>query len=132
MNTFKRFGLEIQACNIRTRSVHKRGIEMEEAILQGLTSMFPNVQHLYCVRHLMQRGEEKINCLLQKLDCRESERLRAKKEILSDIYGVRRGGLYEYGLEESSDAEEFSKKLASLEIKWESRCPAFFKWFNEK
>ena len=69
---------------------------------------------------------------MQKLDCRENERLRAKKEILSDIYGERRGGLYEYGLAESSDAEEFSEKLASLERKWESRCPGFFKWFNEK
>ena len=105
---------------------------MEEAILQGATSMFPDVQHLYCVRHLMQRDEQKINCILQKLDCRENERLRAKKEILSDIYGERRGGLFEYGLAESSDVEEFSEKLVSLERKWESRCPGFFKWFNEK
>ena len=132
VNTFKRFGLEIQACDIRTRSVHKIGINMEEAFLQGLTAMFPNVQHLYCVHHLMQRGEQKINCLLQKLDCRESERLRAKKEILSDIYGERRGGLYEYGLAESSDGEQFPEKLISLEINWESRCPGFFKWFNQK
>ena len=132
VNIFKRFGLEIQACDIRTRSVHKIGIDMEEAILQGVTSMFPDVQHLYCVRHLMQRDERKINCLLQKLDFRENERLRAKKEILSNIYGEGRGGLYEYGLAESSDAEESSEKLASLERKWERRCPGFFKWFNEK
>ena len=33
VNTFKRFGLEIQACDIRTQSVHKIGIDMEEAIL---------------------------------------------------------------------------------------------------
>ena len=75
----------------------------------------------------MQRDEQKINCPLQKLDCRENERLRAKKEILRDIYGERGGGLYEYGLAESSDAEEFSEKLASLERKWESQCPGFFK-----
>ena len=78
VNTFKRFGLEIQACDIRTRSVHETRIDMMEGILQGLvTSMFPDIQHLYCVRHLMQRDEQKINCLLQKLDCRENERLRA-------------------------------------------------------
>ena len=94
--------------------------------------MLPDVQQLYCVHHLIQRDEQKTNCILQKLDCRENERLRAKKEILSDIYGERRGGLYEYGLAESSDAKEFSEKLASLERKWESRCPGFFKWFNEK
>ena len=55
VNAFKRFGLEIQACDIRTRSVRKIVIDMEEAILQGITSRFPNVQHLYCVRHLLQR-----------------------------------------------------------------------------
>ena len=112
--------------------MHKIGIEMEEAILQRVTSMFPDVQYLYFVRHLIQRDEQKINCLLQKLDCRENERLRSRKEILSDIYGERRGGLYEYCLAESSDAKEISEKLASLERKWESRCPGFFKWFNEK
>ena len=131
MNTFRRFGLEIQACNIRIRSVHKIGLDIEEAVLQGVASMFPDVHHLYCICHLMQRDEQKINCILQKLDCRENERLRPQKEILSDIYGERRRGLYEYGLE-FSDAEEFSEKLASLERKWESRCPGFFKWFNEK
>ena len=41
--------------------------------------MFPDVQHLYCVRHLMQRDEQKINCLLQKLDYRENERLPDEK-----------------------------------------------------
>ena len=132
VNIFKRFGLETQPCDIRTQSVRKIGIDMEEAILQGVASMFPDVQHLYCVRHLMQGDEEKINCIFRKLDCRENERLRVKKEILSDIYCERRGGLYEYGLAESSDAQEFSEKLASLERKWERRCPGFFKWFNEK
>ena len=132
VNTFKRFGLEIQAYDIRTRSVYKIGTDMEETILQGVTSMFPDLQHLCRVRQLMQRDEQKINCPLQKLDCRENERLHAKKEILRDIYGERGGGLYEYGLAESSDAEEFSEKLASLERKWKSRCPGFFKWFNEK
>ena len=102
---------------------------MEEAILQGVASMFPDVQHLYCVCHLMQRDEQKRNCIVQKLDCRENERLRAKKKILSDINGERRGRLYEYGLAKSSDAEEFSEKLPSLERMWESRCPGFF---NEK
>ena len=105
--------------------MRKIEIDMEEAILQGVASMFPDVQHLYCVRLLMQRDKQKINCILQKLDCWENERLRAKKEILSNIY-ERRGGLYEYGLAEPSDAEEFSEKLAFLERKWKSRCPGFF------
>ena len=34
----------------------------------------------------MQRDEQKINFLLQKLDCRENEKLCAKKEILNNSY----------------------------------------------
>ena len=60
--------------------------------------MSPDVQHLYSIHHLMQRDEQKINCISQKLDCRENEILSAKKEILSNIYSKRRGALYEYGL----------------------------------
>ena len=90
--------------------MRKIGIDMEEAILQGVvTSMFPDLQHLYCVRYLMQRDEQKINYLLQKLDCRENERLRAKKEILSDIYGERRRGLYEYVLQNPQMLKNFQK-----------------------
>ena len=75
VNTFKRFGLEIQGCDIRTGSICKIGIDMEKPILQGVASMFPEVQHLYCVHHLMQRDKWKINFLLKKLDCTENEGL---------------------------------------------------------
>ena len=63
VNTFKIFRLEIQVCDIRTQSVRKIGVDMEEASLEGVASMFPDVQHLYCVHHLMQRDEQKINCI---------------------------------------------------------------------
>ena len=44
----------------------------------------------------------------------------AKKEIILDIYGQKRGTLYEYGLAASSDEAEFRGKLNSLQQKWGS------------
>lgn len=73
-------------------------MQMEEEILKGVCSILPEVQYLYCVHHLMQRDEQKINSLLQNV---------AKKEIVSDTYSKRRGGLYECGYSECWDAEEF-------------------------
>ena len=52
----------------------------------------------------------------------------AKKEIILDIYGQKRGTLYEYGLTESSDEAEFCGNLNSLQQKWGSRCKEFFDW----
>ena len=83
--------------------MHETRIDMMEGILQGLvTSMFPDIQHLYCVRHLMQRDEQKINCLLQKFDCRENERLRPntaqkmKFSIEDLVWGLRKLRIWSY------------------------------------
>ena len=54
----------------------------------------------------------------------------AKKEIMLDIDGERRGTLCEYGLAESSGEAEFRGKLNSLQQKWESYCEGFFDWFR--
>ena len=67
--------------------------------------------------------------MMDRKKCTEGKKMMAKKEIKLDIYGQRRGTLYEYGLAESSDEEEFCGKLNSLQQKWESRCEGFFDWF---
>ena len=60
-------------------------------------------------------------------------KVNAKKDIIKDIYGQRKGGLYEYGLIEDIDEADFTAKLASLKkAKWESRCAGFFDWFLRK
>ena len=63
---------------MRTRSLIKMETDIEEAIFQGVSSILPEVEHLYCVRHLMQRDKLKINPLLQKVDFKKDERLHAK------------------------------------------------------
>ena len=102
---------------------------MEDAIFKGVKVLFPNVKHLYCVRHLQKRDEIKISKLMEARNCSDKERNRAKREIIIDIYGQRKGDCYEYGLCEANDEKEFTSKLMSKEQKWETLCKGFFAWF---
>ena len=131
-STFARFALELQACNSEIRKLKKVGLDMEDAIFQGIKHFFPDIKQLYCVRHLMKRDEMKLDKLFGRMKCSAAEKNKAKSEILKDIYGERKGAVYEYGLAESHDSDDFSAKLNSLQSKWESQCTGFFQWFMEK
>ena len=109
--TFTRFALEIQACNPETRGIKKIGVDMEDAIYNGVKILFPEAQQLYCFRHLKQRDEMQILKIMDRKKYTEKEKMMAKKEIILDIYEQRRGTLYKYGLAELSDEAEFCGKL---------------------
>ena len=79
--TFTRFALELQASNPETRKLKKIGVDMEDAIFNGMQSLFPDVSKLYCVRHMKQRDKIKIGKLLAKFKCSENENVfKAKQE----------------------------------------------------
>ena len=118
--TFTRFALEIQVCNTETKGIKKTGVDMEDAIYNRVKKIFPEAQQLYCVRNLKQRDEIQILKTMDRKKCTEKEKMMARKEIILDIYGQRRGTLYEYGLAESSDEAKFCGKVNSLQQKWES------------
>ena len=115
--TFTRFALEIQACNPETRGIKKTGVDIEDAVYNGVEILFTEAQHFYCVRHLKQWGEMQILKMMDRKKCTEKEKIMAKKEIILDVYGQKRDTLYEYGLAESSDETEFCGKLNSLQRK---------------
>ena len=126
--TFRRFAVELLA-NPRLANLKKIGVDMEEAIYNGLSSLLPNVEKLHCVRHLKQRDEAQIIKILNKFNGTELQINKIKKDILDDIYGQRMGGVYEYGLTESTDKEEFLSKLESCKRKWNANCNGFYDWF---
>ena len=128
-STFTRFALEMMALNASISRVKKIGVDMEEAIFNGINAVIPNSQALYCIRHLKQRDEAKLDKLFAKLGCTQAEKNKAKSSILKDIYGDRKGTLLEYGLSESLDKADFNSKLSTLNEKWENYCPGFFAWF---
>ena len=115
--TLTGFALEIQVFNPDARGIKKIGVNMEDAIYNGVKIIFPEEQQLYCVRHLKQQDEMQILKMMDRKKCTKKEKMMAKKEIILDIYGQRRGTLYEYGLTESSDEAEFCGKLNSLQQK---------------
>ena len=76
---------------------------MESAIYNGFKVHNPNLRRLICVQHLRVRDEQKAVKLLAKTNKTASEKMHAKSEVLSDMYGVRTGISYEYGIVESYD-----------------------------
>ena len=69
------------------------GDDMEYAIFNGIKKVIQNVSQLYCVRHLSQRDEVKINQLLGKTKSTVSANNKAKAEIIKDIYIRRAKGI---------------------------------------
>ena len=78
--TFTRFTLELQASNSETRKLKKIGVDMEDAIFNGVQSLFPDVSKLYCVPRMKQRDEIKIGKLLAKFKCNEKEKVFKTKQ----------------------------------------------------
>ena len=72
--TFSQFALEIQASNPETRKLKKTGVDLEDAIFNGVLSLFPDVSELYCVHHMKQWDKIKIGKLLAKFKCSEMKR----------------------------------------------------------
>ena len=99
------------------------------AIFTGLKTMIPGLCRLICVRHLMKRDESKLADLLPKTGRNIADRKLSSSEIIKDIYGSRVAKLYEYGIAEAIDPDDFNAKLDSLEDRWEALCPGFHQWF---
>ena len=132
-DTFTRFALEMMAIDpLVISKLKKIGVDMEDAIFEGIKNVMPNVSQLYCVRHLSQRDEKKLIVLLAKTNSTTAARNKAKAEILKDIYGDHKGTVYEMGLAEAQDKEDFIVKLESLKERWNGLCPGFYEWFVAK
>ena len=131
-STFTRFALEMIALDPEVINIKKIGSDMEKAIYNGVKAIIPSAGQLYCVQHLSQCDEKKLDKLLDKQKFTSSQRCSSKSSILKDIYGERKGSVYEYGLAEAQDFDDFNAKLVSLKEKWESLCPGFYAWFLKK
>ena len=89
-----------------------------------------NLLQLYCVRHLQKRDEGSLLDLLKKKSD-EKKKEQIKMEILNDLYGRRLNNLFEKGISDSTDKDDFERKLLSLKSRLEKICPRFFRWFEK-
>ena len=129
--TFSRLASELLSSNPNSRTLKGISVDLESAIFNGFKKMIPNLNGLICVQHLMKPGEKKLNKLLPKTGRNIADCTRLSREIIKDIYGVKDGNAYEYGLAEALDGDDFTIKLQSLKDRWESLCPGFFDWLKK-
>ena len=111
MQTFTQFALEIQVCNPETRVIKKIGVNIEDAIYKGVKILFLEAQQL------KQWDKMQILKMMDRKKYTKKEKMMAKKEIISVIYGQKRDTLSEYCPAKSSDEAEFCGKLESLQQK---------------
>ena len=108
------------ACNSKFASLRKIGVDMEDAIFNGMKIVFKDVERLVCVKHLSDRDKSKIGKLLAKTAQTGNDKVNSTKEIIADIYGKKYGkkygAIYEYGLADAANATDFENKLNSLRI----------------
>ena len=72
--TFSRLALEILAIKPEIGNLKKIGVDMEDAIFNGMKSIFKGLNRLLCVKHLNGRDQKKISKLLCKRTQSETER----------------------------------------------------------
>ena len=73
--TFTRFALELQISNPKTKKLKEIGTDMEDAIFNGMQSLFPDVSKPYCVRHMKQHGKIKTGKFSAKFKRGKNEKV---------------------------------------------------------
>ena len=82
------------------------------------------------MRQLIKRDESKLADLLPKTGRNiAADRNLFSSEIINDIYGSKVANIFEYGIVEEIDPDNFNAKLDSLEDRWEAIFPGFHQWF---
>ena len=76
---------------------------MEDAIFNGMKSIFKGLNRLLCVKHLSGR-----DLLLAKSTPSEAERKKSMSIILKDLYGQKYGTVHEFDLADSFDPNDFT------------------------
>ena len=103
--THQRLATEIVTAKPNLSNISMIGHDMDQAIRNGLTSIFSRAESLVSLQHVSERDCKKLDKFLASTD---------KKRILSDIYGSQKNGFLHFGLADAIDVSDFSVKLESL------------------
>ena len=105
------------------------GTDGEVALFKAFSHEFGFSQHLTCFIHVRRNIKDKLN------ECSVPSVL--VKQVLDDIFGHRFGDVFEEGLVDSRDNDDFQIKLSSLLVKWSSfestsstDMDSFLNWFK--
>ena len=103
------------------------GMDDEQALISGFCNNFDRAINLLCELHLRKNVEKK----LQELQLPKT----SQNEIVADIFGRKRGDIFESGLTDARSDEAFDAMLGNLEERWSSihaKGKAFFTWFQTR
>ena len=100
------------------------GHDTDQAIKNGLTSIFSRAESLVCLKYVSERESKKLDKFLTSTS--------DKKRILSDIYGSQKNEFLQFGLADAIDVSDFNFKLESLKPVRDSIVPVFHSWFVRK
>ena len=84
--TYRRFVTDIVTAKLNLANISMIGHDMDQAIKNGITSIFSKVESLVWLQHMSERDSKKLDNLLVSTS--------EKKPILSDIYGSQKMGFY--------------------------------------
>eukprot|EP00112_Aurelia_sp_Birch-Aquarium-sp1_P014208 Seg3052.3 transcript_id=Seg3052.3/GoldUCD/mRNA.D3Y31 product="hypothetical protein" protein_id=Seg3052.3/GoldUCD/D3Y31 len=122
--TYRRFAGELVMNTPSLIELKKIGHDLDVAIPNGLTDLFTTAKKLWCTQHMQERDAFK----LKQLGANKN----TVKRIMADIYGSQDDVIFQAGLADSADREDFSTKLESLQDIWDDLLPGFFSWFKKR
>ena len=110
--TYVFFAASLIGQNPKLQRVRVIGTDGEMALGDALLHEFRFSQHLLCFVHFRRNIKDKLN------ECNIPSDI--SKSILDDVFGCRIGGVFQEGLVDSSDNDEYQSKLDSLIQAWQS------------
>ena len=93
---YRRLKTEIVTVKPNLSIISMIGHDMDQAIKNGLSSIFSMAESLVCLQHVSERDSKRLDKLLA-----------SKKCILSDIYGSRKNRFLQFGLADAIDVSDF-------------------------
>ncbi|CAB4021441.1 Hypothetical predicted protein [Paramuricea clavata] len=102
--------VKLVSLNKDVRGILAHGTDGEEELFNALSVSFLHALHLRCFIHFRENCKEKLR----------SSNLpeQVQKEYLADIFGRRVGNVWEQGLVDAKDANDFERKLGEVKESW--------------
>ena len=125
--TYSTFSATLRTHEPGLRELLAFGTDDEQALISGFRNNFDRAINLLCELHLRKNVEKK----LQELQLPKT----SQNEIVADIFGRKRGDIFESGLTDARSDEAFDAMLGNLEERWSSthaKGKAFFTWFQTR
>ena len=120
--SYRRFAGELVIQKPELLGLKKIGHDLDRAISNGFGDIFQGAKKLHCTQHMQKRDAFK----LQSMGCNQ----KSKMSIMADIYGSQNAVLFQTGLADAADEEDFDIKFQSLESVWKRKVTGFHDRFQ--